>query len=142
MPPCSLPAKVWHAIPPPHCPGQSALPKPGLADAPVLLGAIERALALSAADPLTPSRAQAPPALTPVRNPTPALPPTDGAPNDPLTPADLFEESARTPAAAVVQADRMTPSVRRLWGLDCYFGRNGRPRDLTNAAKWLLRAAK
>jgi uncharacterized protein len=113
----------------------------GLADAPVLLGAIERAVALAAADPLTPSRAQAPPALTPVRNPTPALPPTDGAPNDPLTPADLFEESARTPAAAVVQADPNDALGQTALGLDCYFGRNGRPRDLTNAAKWLLRAA-
>ncbi|HYV88298.1 MAG TPA: tetratricopeptide repeat protein [Candidatus Polarisedimenticolia bacterium] len=107
----------------------------GLADAPVLLGAIERALAVSAADPLTP-----PPAKT-TQKPTPAAMLTDGVANDPLTPADLSEEAARIPTAAVVQADPNDALGQTALGLDYYFGRNGRPRDLTNAAKWLLRAA-
>jgi hypothetical protein len=106
----------------------------GLADAPVLLGAIERALAVSV-DPLTP-----PPAQT-TQRPTPAPAPTNGTANDPLAPANLFEESARSPAAAVVQADPNDALGQTALGLDYYFGRNGRPRDLTSAAKWLLRAA-
>jgi TPR repeat protein len=105
----------------------------GLADAPLLLAAIERALAASAADPLTPPPVPQRPAPPPVL--------TNGAANDSLTPADLFEESARIPAAAVVQADPGNVIGQTSLGLDYYFGRNGRPRDLTNAAKWLLRAA-
>ena len=107
----------------------------GLADAPILLAAIERALAAAASDPLTRSPT---PAAT-QKPPPPVL--TNGAANDPLTPADLFEEAARIPAGAVVQAEPVGAIGQTSLGLDYYFGRNGRPRDLTSAAKWLQRAA-
>jgi hypothetical protein len=108
----------------------------GLADASRLLAAIERALAATAADPLTP--APAPPAVSPEQPPAP--PPAEAAPA--LAAGDLFDEFAAAkqpePAVAAEPGDAMGQTAL---GLDYYFGRNGRPRDLTAAAKWLQRAA-
>ncbi len=104
----------------------------GIAEAPKLVAAIERALA-AAADPLTPR--QSPPPATP-----PAAPAAGKAPAAP-GPQDLPDETARIPAGGVVAADPLDAMGQTALGLDYYFGRNGRPRDLTSAAKWLLRAA-
>jgi TPR repeat protein len=103
----------------------------GIAEAPKLVAAIERALAAAAVDPLTPRQSQAatPPLAVPVDGPAP------------LGPKDIFDEAARIPAEGVITADPGDALGQTALGLDYYFGRNGRPRDLSAAAKWLLRAA-
>ena len=113
----------------------------GIAEAPKLMAAIERALAAAAVDPLTPRQAQA--ATQPASFPPAAAlaVPVDRPPGAPLGPRDLFDEAARIPSEGVISADPSDALGQTALGLDYYFGRNGRPRDLTTAAKWLLRAA-
>lgn len=105
----------------------------GLADAPALLGAIERALKASAVDPLLPQAAAS-------VSPPPVL--SNGRPSEPLAPVDLFDEASRIPAPSATAETHPNDALSQTaLGLDYYFGRSGRPRDLAIAAKWLQRAA-
>ncbi len=110
----------------------------GLEGAQHLLASIERALAASASDPLTPSLAAGDiPRELPL-----AVPQDPAGAASVLAPGDLFDETAppKVPEP-VIQADPRDAMGQTALGLDYYFGRNGRPRDLTTAAKWLQRAA-
>jgi TPR repeat protein len=101
------------------------------------VGAIERTLAAPsiAAEPMTP-----PGGLSAIAEDRPVKAPADRTPTSAA--GDPFNEPATDKKTEpVIETGPSDALAQAALGLDFYFGRNGRPRDLAAAAKWLQRAA-